>query len=88
MRKCSLCFISAPCTHIATPHVLPQEEASAAAQAAHLVWYLSRSESLREWLGATGCVPLLVALLSSNDAGAARAAAYALTNLAMDECCR
>eukprot|EP00775_Hariotina_reticulata_P001280 gene1280-1621_t len=57
--------------------------------AAHLVWYISRSDTLRTHLQQQHqLLPVLLDLLVSQDAASARAAAFALNNLAMDPACR
>lgn len=55
----------------------------------HLVWYFSRSDCLRPALQQQEpLLPALLSLLASPDAASARAAAFALNNLALDAACR
>ena len=70
-------------------HTQKGADARCAWAAAHLAWYVSRSDDLRPPLGAApGAVPALVALLGAADPAAARAAALALNNLALEAGCR
>lgn len=57
--------------------------------AAHLVWYISRSATLRPHLQQQEhLLSSLLALLAVQDAASARAAAFSLNNLAYDPACR
>lgn len=57
--------------------------------AAHLVWYISRSDTLRVHLQQQPhLLPVLLDLLVNQDAASARAAAFTLNNLAVDPACR
>eukprot|EP00879_Flechtneria_rotunda_P022604 GHRR01023870.1.p1 GENE.GHRR01023870.1~~GHRR01023870.1.p1 ORF type:complete len:288 (+),score=113.90 GHRR01023870.1:533-1396(+) len=57
--------------------------------AAHLLWYISRSDSLRQHVQQQqGLLLAVLSLPSTPDAATARAAAFALNNLAHDITCR
>jgi len=56
--------------------------------AAHIAWYVSRSDELRQDLGCDRIVAALVMLLGAADPAVARAAALALNNLALGAGCR
>ncbi len=71
-------------THQIPPHSRQGADLRSTWAAAHIAWYVSRSDELRAALGGERVIAALVSLLGAPDPAVARAAALALNNLALE----